>query len=207
MGERGAWPHPAYAIYTPRLVIRCWDRGDVDAMHETILANVAALGPWMPWVEQEPLDRAARVERVRKCRGLFDLGESFIYGIFDAKDARVLGGTGLHPRTSPGALEIGYWIVRDRWGEGLGTEVAGALTRVAFEIMDAGRVEIRVDPSNARSQAIPRKLGYREEGTLRGVGEPRGGNPARADLTIFALLRSELPESAAAAIPIRTESF
>ncbi len=207
MSERAAWPHPAYAIYTPRLVIRCWERGDVDAVHEAILANVAALAPSMPWVEHEPLDRAARLERVRRNRGLFDLGEDFIYGVFDATDGRVLGGTGLHPRVSPGALEIGYWIVADRWGEGLATEVAGALTRVGFETMRAARMEIRVDPANTRSQAIPRKLGYREEGTLRGVGEPRGGGRERVDLTVFAMLRGELAESAAAALPIRTESF
>jgi RimJ/RimL family protein N-acetyltransferase len=202
-----AWPHPAYAVYTPRLVIRCWDRGDVDAMHEAIRANIASFGPWMPWTAQEPLDRAARVERVRRYRGLFDLGEDFIYGIFDARDGRVLGGCGLHPRTSAGALEIGYWIVGDRWGEGLATEVAGALTRVGFEIMGADRMEIRVDPANTRSLSIPRKLGYREEGTLRGTGEPRGGSPTRVDLTVFSMLPSELAESAAAAIAIRTEGF
>src|SRR5690606_18884570 len=126
---------------------------------------------------------------------------------FDATDGRMLGGTGLHPRTSPGALEIGYWIVADRWGEGLATEVAGALTRVGFEVMGAERMEIRVDPSNTRSLSIPRKLGYREEGTLRGIGEPRGGDPARVDLTVFGMLPSELAQSPAAALPIRTESF
>lgn len=207
MDARNAWPHPAYAVSTPRLVIRCWERGDVDGLHDAVLANVDALRPWMPWIEHEPLDRAARVERVRSSRGLFDLGEDFIYGIFDANDGRVLGGTGLHTRIGPGALEIGYWIVADRWGEGLATEVAGALTRVGFEIMKAHRMEIRVTPENTRSQSVPRKLGYREEGTLRAVAEARAGTGERTDLIVFAMLPEELAESPAAAIPIRTETF
>lgn len=200
------WPHPAYAIRTPRLVLRCYERGDVDAVHEAVLTNMEALRPWMAWIDDEPLDRDARAERVRRDRGRFDVGEEFVYGIFDATGGRMLGGSGLHPRSSPGVLEIGYWIAHERWGEGLATEVAGALTRVGFERMKADRMEIRVEPKNARSIAIARKLGYREEGLLRQV-ESGGPSRPRRDLVVFGMLPSELAASPAARIVIRTESF
>lgn len=200
------WPHPAYAIRTPRLVLRCYERGDVDAVHEAVLTNVEALRPWMTWIDHEPLDRDARAERVRLNRGSFDLGEEFVYGIFDASGGRMLGSAGLHPRSSPGVLEVGYWIVHERWGQGLATEVASALTRVGFERMKAARMEIRVEPKNARSMAIPRKLGYREEGLLRRV-EPGGPSRPRRDLIVFGMLPSELATSPAAQVIIRTDSF
>src|SRR5690606_36339696 len=118
----------------------------------------------------------------------FDLGQDFVYGVFDRSDGSFVGGAGLHPRIGAGMLEIGYWIVRERWGEGLATEAAAALTRAGFEIMGAHRMEIRVAPDNARSLAIPRKLGYREEGVLRGVGDPRGSARAPVDLVVFGML-------------------
>ncbi len=203
----GDWPQPAYAITTSRLVIRCYERGDVDAVHDAVLANAEALRPWMPWIDDEPLERATRAEMVRRFRGRFDLGQDFVYGVFDRASGRFVGGAGLHPRTSPGALEIGYWIVQERWGEGLATEAAAALTRVGFDVMEADRIEIRVAPDNARSLAIPRKLGYREEGRLRGVGDARGSSRARVDLVVFGMLRSELRASPAASVAVRTEPF
>lgn len=201
------WPHPAYAISTERLLVRCYERTDVDAVHEAVLASSEALRPWMPWIDDEPLDRVTRMELVRRFRGRFDLGQDFVYGVFDAKSGRFVGGAGLHPRQSPGALEIGYWIVKDRWGEGLATEVAGALTRVGFDAMDADRIEIRVAPDNARSLAVPRKLGYREEGLLRGVGDARGSSRSRVDLVVFGMLRGELAASPAASVAVRTAPF
>ena len=42
------------------------------------------------------------------------------------------------------------------------------------------RIEIRVDPANEASLAIPRKLGFVEEGTMRGVFHGADGKPRRA---------------------------
>ena len=82
---------------------------------------------------------------------------------------RGVGGTGLHTRIGEAAFEIGYWIRESRVGEGLSTEACAALTRVASRLCGIDRIEIRVDPGNERCLAIPRKLGFVEEGTLRGV--------------------------------------
>lgn len=200
------WPHPAYAVNAPRVVLRCYERGDVDAAHRAVLDNVESLRPWMPWVEREPVDRAERVEMIRRFRGRFDLGIEFVYGVFDRQDGGYLGGCGLHPRGTGRVLEIGYWIVPSRWGQGLATEVAGALTRVGFEVMHADRLELRIAPLNVRSLAVARKLGYQEEGTLRAVAEP-GPDGRPYDLTVFGMLRHELASSSAARIAIDTETF
>ena len=205
MPEPNRWPHPAYAIRTPRLVLRCYERSDVDAAHEAVIAHAEDLRRWMPWVHNEPVDRRDRVEMMRRFRGHFDLGIEFVYGIFDPRDGSYLGGCGLHPRAHR-ILEIGYWIVPPRWGQGLATEVAAALTRVGFEVLGADRLEIRIDPDNARSLAVPRKLGYREEGTLRGVGDPDvDGLPA--DHVVFGMLRGDLAGSPAKGVEIHTEPF
>jgi hypothetical protein len=70
---------PAYRIVTDRLILRCYDPRDAPAL-------------------------TAAVDAQFRC--LFDLGQDFVYGIFDRDDATVLGGTGRHPRVGDRAREI-----------------------------------------------------------------------------------------------------
>jgi RimJ/RimL family protein N-acetyltransferase len=191
---------PAYRIVTRRLVVRCWDPSDASRVKESVDTSLEHLRPWMPWAMAEPTDLSARIQWLRKSRGEFDLGTDFTYGIFDRDETMVIGGTGLHTRLGPQAREIGYWIRMDRAGQGLATEVAAALTRVAFEIDEVTRVEIRCDPRNTRSAAIPRKLGYQHEATLRRRILGSDGQPR--DAMIWTLLSDEFPASPAASAQI-----
>ena len=159
-------PGPAYSIRTRRLIIRCWNPTDASLLKTAIEESVEHLRPWMPWAHNEPEEFQRKIERIRLWRSQFDAGRDFVYGIFNQDESRVLGGTGLHTRAGEGAREIGYWIHKDYLNVGLATEVACALTRVAFEIDHVKRIEIHCQPENVRSAAIPRKLGYSYEGTL-----------------------------------------
>jgi len=158
---------PPYRIVSGRLVIRCWEPRDARRLKEAIDSSLEELRPWMPWARAEPQELSEKVALLRRFRGAFDLGTDFIMGIFDLDEREALGGTGWHKRRSADALEIGYWIRSSHVGQGLATESSAALTRVAFEHCDVDRVEIRVDPANEASLAIPRKLGFVEEGILR----------------------------------------
>lgn len=159
--------NPVYRIETERLVVRCYNPSDAAMLAESIDENVEHLKPWMPWVHSEPEPFEVKVERLKRFRGEFDLGEDFIYGIFNIEETRLLGGTGLHTRIGDEQLEIGYWIHKDYLNQGLTTESTAALIKVAFEIIHIHRIEIHCDPVNFASAAIPRKLGFTHEGTLR----------------------------------------
>jgi RimJ/RimL family protein N-acetyltransferase len=139
----------------------------------------------MPWAAAEPVTLEDRVALLRRFRGGFDLDRDYVYAIFERDESAVVGGTGLHRRLGPGALEIGYWIRTSHAGAGLATEAAAALTRVAFELCGVDRVEIRVDPANERSCAIPRRLGFVEEATLR----RRLDYPEPRDAVVYSLFR------------------
>ncbi|MGZ4352653.1 MAG: GNAT family N-acetyltransferase [Gaiellaceae bacterium] len=175
-----------YRIVTDRLVLRCWQPADAPLLKEAVDASLDHLRPWMPWAHEHPQPLDATVELLRTFRGRFDLGEDFVYGIFDAAEERVVGGSGLHTRLGAGALEIGYWIRADAAGRGLATETAAALTRAAFEFAAVDRVEIHVDPANERSLGIPRRLGFAEEATLRRRLPPQPGGEPR-DVVVFTL--------------------
>ena len=192
---------PAYRIETERLVLRCWEPRDAPLLKLAVDASLPELRAFLPWAFDEPQPIDAKVELLRSFRGRFDLGQDFVYGIFDRAETEVLGGTGLHTRVGDGAREIGYWIATKHAGSGLATESAAALVRVAFEVERLARVEIHCDPANARSLAIPRKLGFRHEGTLRARTPRRHGEPA--DRMIWTVLAAEYAGTTCASAALR----
>ena len=75
-------------------------------------------------------------------------------------------------------FEIGYWVRKSAQGQGYVSEVVAALARMAFEELQARRVEIRMDVNNARSRVVAERCGFELEGILRRDaltvdGEPR----------------------------------
>ena len=168
--------------------MRCWEPADAPLLKEAVDSSLDELRPWMPWAADEPQSLEEKVALLRRFRSAFDRAEDFVYGIFDSREAEVVGGTGFHTRRGEDALEIGYWIRTSRTGAGLATEAVAALTRVGLELCDVDRIEIRTDPSNERSRAIPRRLGYAEEAILR----RRLAYPERRDVVVHTLFRDEL---------------
>lgn len=63
------------------------------------------------------------------------------------------------------------------------------------------RVEIRCDPANAASAAIPRKLGFTHEATLRGRSTTETGAPR--DSMVWTRFREDYPGTASAAAELQ----
>lgn len=193
-------PAPAYRIQTPRLVIRCWNPADAPLLQDAVTASVEHLRPWMPWAHAEPEELEVKVQRLRQFRASFDTDRDYVYAIFDPAEREVVGGTGLHPRIGADGLEIGYWIGARHAGRGYATEASAALTRVAFEVNGIQRMEIRCDPLNERSAAVPRKLGYTLDATLR--ANVRGIDGQMRDTQVWSLIRAEYPATLSASAPL-----
>jgi RimJ/RimL family protein N-acetyltransferase len=179
--------------------MRCWEPNDAEALAEAIGASLDHLRAWMPWAADEPISLGARRRLLMSFNREFRNGANFVYGIFEQQTGVVVGGTGLHRRRGPGDLEIGYWIRADRVRRGYATESTAVMTRVAFELVGVDRVVILVDPRNAASLGVPRKLGFVEGETLDGVLLPLPGDPEARAGTVFSIMRDEHPTDAVAA--------
>jgi RimJ/RimL family protein N-acetyltransferase len=112
----------------------------------------------------------------------------------------LIGGTGLHPRIGDEELEIGYWIHKDYLNQGLTTEATAALIKVAFELIHVHRIEIHCDPANLASAAIPRKLGFVHEGTLRAKTRFLD---RWSDSMVWGMLETDYPDSPASKVTIK----
>jgi RimJ/RimL family protein N-acetyltransferase len=66
-----------------------------------------------------------------------------------------------------GKADIGYWLGKDYWRQGLGYEAVGALVKYAFTKLKLQRLEAAIYKENRVSQALARKLGFRKEGMRR----------------------------------------
>ncbi len=59
--------------------------------------------------------------------------------------------------------EIAYWILRDRWGQGLATEAAIASRDYGFQVLGRGRLISIIHPDNRASRRVAEKVGLRIE--------------------------------------------
>lgn len=167
-----------YRIQSKRLIIRCYSPNDATMLKQSVDASLEQLKHWMPWAQGEPTSLAAKIQFLRECRGKFDLDQDYTMGAFDLSERVLIGATGLHKRTGKAALEIGYWVNTAYQNQGYATEITQALAQVAFQFHGVHRLEIRCDPQNVASAAVPRKLGFEHEATLKQrdktpLGEPR----------------------------------
>jgi RimJ/RimL family protein N-acetyltransferase len=190
--------HPPRRLATERLTLRCYEPADAVLLKEAVDSSLDHLRPYMSWAWEAPEPVAVIAERLLGFRGQFDRGDSYVYGLFTPDEGELVGGAGLHRRVGPGGFEIGYWVRASRVRQGLATEAAAALTRAAFERCGVDWVEIRIDPANTASLAVPPKLGYRREATLRRRLPPSRPGDERHDAVVFSLLDDEFPGSPSA---------
>jgi len=194
-----------YRIETERLLIRCYQPADAQLMHTAITGSIEHLRPWIPWARQEPKDLEWMENFIRLFRGQFDLGQDAVFGIFDKAEKVQIGGTGLHNRIGKDAREIGYWINVRCVHQGFATEAVCALIRVAFEIEQLSRLEIRCAPDNVASRRIPQRLGFQHELTLKDHYTDMYGKPV--DTMVWALARGDYEVSALRATELRAYDF
>ena len=169
--------------------LRLLEESDADELIALIDANRAHLEHWMPWVEheQEPADVLPFIRSTRRQIGDNDGLQTAIL----APDGRIVGMVGSHSIDwANRKSSIGYWLARDEQGRGTMTEAVRAHIDHAFATWGLNRILIQAAVENARSRAIPERLGFREEGTLREV-ERVGGR--MLDGVVYAMLATDWP--------------
>ncbi len=89
-------------------------------------------------------------------------------------------------------LEIGWTAYRPEvWGTVINPDTKLALLSFAFDVLGAGRVQLKTDVRNVRSQSAIARLGARYEGTLRRY-QRRGDDTVR-DTVMFSIIAEEWP--------------
>ena len=190
---REEWPAGSVASYSAFFTHRLDENTELSILEplhaEELFAlidrNRNYLRRWLPWVDGTKSPDDTREFRKQALHQFAEDG-SIVAGIWHK--GAIAGTIGLH---SDGAKckEIGYWIGEEFQGKGLVTSACRALITHAFDTLGINRIQIHVEPDNHRSKAIPERLGFPYEGTLRQMGTNADGKSV--DLMIYSLLKDE----------------
>jgi ribosomal-protein-serine acetyltransferase len=149
-------------------------------------ANRNYLRRWLPWLDSQR-SPADTLGFVRESIAAERRGRSLVVRI--DHDGELCGMTGFNwidPINR--CCEIGYWLRADRQGRGIITACCRALIEHAFNTLDLNRVNIPVAVDNWKSRAIPERLGFHQDGTLR---DGQWLYVRYVDLAIYTLLRRD----------------
>ena len=155
------------------------------AVWEAVEESREQIGAWLPWVKKT-LSLEDSEATARRGAARWQTREELMVFVWEKATNRYLGGSGLHRiNWDVPAFEIGYWLRTSAWGKGYVSETVCVLCRFAFDALGANRVEIRCDGRNTRSIAVPRRLGFVQEATLRNHCRDERGE--LRDTLIFAM--------------------
>ncbi len=172
-------------LETERLLLRVPRLQDAPAVNAAIQASYPELHEWMDWaVQPQTLEQTQTFCRDARERWL--RAEDWPLLMFLRDSETLVGSTGLvRPNWSVPRAEIGYWCHTAHTGRGYVTEVTRALTTFCFEAIGCRRVEIRMDSCNAKSYAVPERLGFKLEALLE--NDARANDGSLRDTRIYAM--------------------
>ena len=179
-----------------RVVVRAFTDDDAAPLFAAIQESRTHIQPWLPWADQHR-SVADTLEFIRRTQARWILRDGFDMGIFSRREHTFLGGIGLGVvNWDVPAFDIGYWVRKGAEGQGYVGEATRLVTTLAFRTLKAQRVAIRCDARNARSKAIPERLGYVYEGCLRRSELDTSGRPF--DMLVFAMIPEDYHKARAA---------
>ena len=147
-------------IETARLILRPWR--DADAAPFAAMNADAEVMRFFPSVMDRD-ESDAVLERVRR---KWD-EDGFSFGAVERKGGGLVGFCGLSwvrfDAPFAPAVEIGWRLAREAWGQGYATEAARGWLGHGFGAMGLGEIVAFAVPANARSLAVMERLGMRRD--------------------------------------------
>ncbi|MDM5300525.1 GNAT family protein [Bacillus subtilis] len=174
-----------------RITIRLLEPKDAERLAELVIENQQRLGQWLFWAENpssvETYKETIIPDWRREYADLNSLEAGLLY------DGSLCGMIGLHNLDQVNRkAEIGYWIAKEYEGKGIVTAACRTLITYAFDELELNRVALCAAVGNQKSRAVPKRLGFQEEGTAR---EGLFIEGRYHDLVYYSLLKREWKES------------
>jgi ribosomal-protein-serine acetyltransferase len=182
-------------IETPRLKLHMPCSGFGAKLHEAMLDGYKENIKWLNWPSICP-NAAAIEEDTRKHHAEFILRDNIRYIIIDKASDSVIGRCAFPAHQANWLIPqfgISYFIRQNMRSCGYASEAALAMTRLAFRILNAKKVEIYCDADNIASNKIPIKIGFKLEYTQKG-GWPRADGELAQLQTYSIFSEDELPD-------------
>jgi ribosomal-protein-serine acetyltransferase len=150
-----------------RTELRLIERQQSGELFRLLEVNRGYLRPWHPWVDY--LRTAPEVEKaVGNWLLQYANNRGFYAGIWH--EGRLCGVIHhVNVDWLNRSTVLGYWLDAEHQGRGIMTACCRAVIAHAFDTWKLHRITIECATENARSRAIPERLGFKFEGVIRGI--------------------------------------
>ncbi len=195
-------------LETGRFVLRPLRPTDAAELHRLVndweVAKTLARVPF-------PYPRELADDWIASTEARIAAGEAYHLAIAkpESEGGALMGCVGLTLDAPARSAELGYWVGRRHWGQGIAPEAAGRLARWALANLDLDRITASALKDNARSAAVLARIGFRATGQGQRDFLSRGGAMAvelfeagRADLAPTPVAAGPLPPIEAGGKPI-----
>lgn len=172
-------------IRTDRLILRPFRKEDaLDMLRYLSDPEVMKHYGMAPFSTEEEA-----CEEVEWYDSLLEKGTGIRWALALEEAGPVVGSCGFHQwDRRHNRAELGYELSREHWGRGFMAEALRAILAYGYGELGLNRVQALVEPDNAASIAMLRKLGFRQEGLLAEYENTLGKYD---DLWMFALLKRD----------------
>ena len=162
-------------LQTKRVILRPW-RND-DAKHLYKYASDPDVGPAAGWPPHTSPENSLEIIKT-----VFSAPETYAICLKDSGEP--IGSIGLHRNDlaqQDDEYELGYWIGKPYWGQGIVPEAAEELLKHAFLDLGMKRIWCGHYDGNTKSRRVMEKLGFSYYRTTEGIevgllGEIRTGH-------------------------------
>lgn len=150
-------------LETKRLILRPWCEDDAENLYQ--YARDPEVGPPAGWQPHTSVENSREIiQRV--------LSAPETYAVCLKDDGKPIGSVGLHRKdlaTEDDEYELGYWIGKLFWGQGLIPEASREMLRYAFEELGMNRIWCGYYDGNNKSRRVQEKLGFVYHHTTEGI--------------------------------------
>ena len=173
----------AIELETPRLLLRPWREEDAQALYE--YAKDPAVGPAAGWPPHTSVENSREIIRTV-------LSDPITWAVVLKETGLPVGsfglmiGTSSHLELPETEAEIGYWIGRPCWGQGLIPEAARCVQRYAFGQLCMERLWCGYFDGNEKSKRVQKKCGFVYHHTIPELNCPLIGEVRTEHITTLA---------------------
>ena len=152
---------PSLTIETQRLILRPWRDSDAKALFK--YASDPEVGPRAGWPPHKSEEESLKV-----IRNVFS--EERMWAVELKETSEPIGCVGYLPSShsnlsiDPDQCEVGYWIARPYWGQGICTEAMRQVVDYCFNVKGFTVLWGDYFPENPASGRVMEKCGFRDTG-------------------------------------------
>ena len=154
------------ALETERLFFRRWEESDAEILFEE--ASNPEVGPPAGWQPHKNVEESLNI-----IRNVLNGPEA--YAICLKENGKPIGTIELRLKDNTDMTdkddecELGYWLAREFWGQGIMPEAAKEMLRHAFEDLGMTKVWCGYYDGNNKSKRVQEKCGFTYQWTTEGL--------------------------------------